>query len=97
EERLDESWVQGVPACEFVRGFEPVDAPVPSSDEAVEAPRHVNRYARILFCHHVALSSNTIARSTARRHRTLSALNEKELSHRWRRRALLYSTIISQP
>src|SRR5947208_4427757 len=37
EESLDESWVQGVPACEFVRGFEPVDAPVLSSDETVEA------------------------------------------------------------
>jgi hypothetical protein len=35
EEGLDESWVQGFPAREFVRGFEPVDAPVLSGDEAV--------------------------------------------------------------
>src|SRR3954471_10168114 len=36
EERLDESWVHRVPAGEFVGSLEPVDAPVPASDEAVE-------------------------------------------------------------
>ena len=51
EERFDESRVHGVPACEFVRGFEPVDAPVLSGDEAVEARRHVDRDARISVCH----------------------------------------------
>jgi len=47
EERFDESRVHGLPACEFVCGFEPVDAPILSSDEAVEARRHVDRHARI--------------------------------------------------
>ncbi len=58
EERLDESRVHGVPAYEFVRGFEPVDAPVLSSDEAVEARRHVDRYVRIRVCHRFALTSS---------------------------------------
>ena len=51
EKRLDESWVHRVSACVFVRRFEPVDAPVPSRDEAVEARRHVDRYTRIRIRH----------------------------------------------
>ena len=47
EKRFDESRVHGLPTCEFVGGFEPVDAPILSCDEAVEARRHVDRYARI--------------------------------------------------
>ena len=50
EESLGEFWIKRIPAFEFVRGLEPVDAPVFSSDEAVEARRHVNRYARISDC-----------------------------------------------
>src|SRR4029450_5445595 len=54
KEGLDESWVQGAPPCKFVCVSEPADATVLSSDKAVEACRHVNRYARISVCHHVA-------------------------------------------
>src|SRR5439155_13786202 len=61
EERLDESWVHGVPAYEFVCGFEPVDAPVLASDEAVEARRHVDRYARIRVCHRFVPRSSATA------------------------------------
>src|SRR5882724_4650864 len=62
EERLDESWVHYLPACELVCGFQPVDAPVPSSDEAVEARRHVDRHARIRVCHGLAPSSHCSSR-----------------------------------
>src|SRR5207248_7633581 len=78
EEGLNECWVQGIATREFVGSLEPVDAPVLSSDEAVEARRHVNRYARISVCHHVALSWSAMARSIARRRRHLSPPNEKE-------------------
>src|SRR5262249_39153327 len=66
EETLDESWVQGFSVCEFVGGFEPVDAPVLSSDKTIEARRHVNRYARVSVCHRVALSSNSTVHGAAR-------------------------------
>src|ERR1043166_9786667 len=55
EKRLDESRLHGVPTREFVRGLEPVDAPVLSSDEAVEARRHVDRDAGIGACPRVSL------------------------------------------
>ena len=51
KESLDKSRIHRVPTDEFVRGFEPVDAPVFSGDEAVKAGRHVNRYTRISLCH----------------------------------------------
>src|SRR5262249_40917564 len=57
EERLDESWIHGVAVYEFVRRLEPVDAPVLSSNEAVEARCHVDRYARISVRHRVAFTS----------------------------------------
>ncbi len=43
-ERLDERRVHRFPAGEFVRSLHPIDAPVLSRDEAVEARRHVDRY-----------------------------------------------------
>src|SRR5262249_36196752 len=58
EERFDKAWVQGVPAYEFVRGLHPGDAPVLSSDEAVEARCHMNRNARISPCHRFPLTSS---------------------------------------
>ena len=57
KKRLDESWAHGVPTYEFVGGLQPVDAPVLSSDKAVEARRHVNRYARIRVCHRRAFKA----------------------------------------
>ena len=48
---LDEFWVPRVSAGEFVCGFEPVDAPVLSRDDAVKARDHVNRYPRIRVSH----------------------------------------------
>ena len=66
EKCLDESWVQVVPAREFVRRLHPVNAPVLSGNETVEARRHVNRYARISVSHHIVQSSSAVARTTAR-------------------------------
>src|SRR4029079_18162516 len=51
EKRLDEAWLHGLAACEFVGRLEPVDAPVRASDESVKARSHVDRYARISVCH----------------------------------------------
>src|SRR5262245_34383601 len=64
EERLDDARVHGVPAEEFVRGLEPVDAPVLSSDEAVEARGHVDRYLRFRVCHGLVCPSNATASNT---------------------------------
>src|SRR5207237_10225393 len=75
EERLDESGVHGVPAYEFVCGFEPVDASVLSSDEAVKARRHVDRYVRIRVCHRFVPKSSATASSTARSRLRLSPPN----------------------
>jgi hypothetical protein len=66
EERLDESWVHRLPVSEFVGGLEPVDAAIFSSDEAVEARRHVDRYVRISVCHRSILTWSATHRSTAR-------------------------------
>src|SRR6476620_2515766 len=55
EKRLDESWLHGLTTCEFVGGLEPVDAPVLSSDESVEARGHVDRYARINIWPHTMI------------------------------------------
>jgi hypothetical protein len=52
----------GVTVHEFVCGLEPVDAPVLSSDEAIEARRHVDRDMRIGVCHAFALMSSGSAR-----------------------------------
>jgi hypothetical protein len=46
--------VHGVASYEFVRGLEPVDTPIFSSDEAVEACHHVDRHTRISVCHRFA-------------------------------------------
>jgi hypothetical protein len=40
---LDASCVERLTLCKFICGFEPVDAPVLSSDEPVEARHHVDR------------------------------------------------------
>jgi len=47
--------------------LEPVDATVLSSDEAVEARRHMDRYARLNICHRFTLPSSALG-STARSH-----------------------------
>src|SRR5262249_44877761 len=59
QKTLNKFWVQGFSVCEFVRCFEPVGAPVLSSDKPVEARRHVNRYARVSVRHNLALSSSS--------------------------------------
>ena len=51
EECLDERGIHGVSACELVRGLEPVDAPVLSSDEPIEACRHVDGDPRLRVGH----------------------------------------------
>src|SRR5207253_4894690 len=80
---LHESRVQGLSAREFVCGFEPVDAPVLSSNEAVEARRHVNRYARISVCHHIALYPSVVARNDAWRCRWPNENRADWESARW--------------
>src|SRR6185436_12716014 len=77
EERLDEFWVHGVPAYEFVRGFEPVDASVLPSNEAVEARHHMDRYARIRVCHRLIPKSSATTSSTARSRLRLSPPNAR--------------------
>ena len=46
QELLDESRFHGNAVCEFVRCLEPIDASIPSRDEAIEARYHVDRHAR---------------------------------------------------
>src|SRR5205823_5141475 len=48
---VDERRVHGLPVRKLIGSFEPVDAPVLSSNEAVQTRRHVNRYTRITACH----------------------------------------------
>src|SRR4051812_7379038 len=51
EEGLDGCRIHRFSRRELVRCLEPVDAAVPPRDEAVEARRHVNRYAGNRACH----------------------------------------------
>src|SRR5215831_17907423 len=60
EERLGGSWGQRLTIGEFVRGLEPVDASVPSGDEAIDARRHVDRDTGVRVCH--GLLGPTVAR-----------------------------------
>src|SRR5439155_10918139 len=83
EKSFDGTGVHGVPACEFVGGLEPVDAPVLSRDEAVEARRHVDRHARIRVGHGFALTSRATTRRALGSPLRSSPSNAESAAPRW--------------